>query len=556
MAVVGSKIADAYIQVGADTTQAYGALGALRTRMGGLAGSVALFAAKAFALVAVLRTLGHALQSSFRATVGFSQAMAEATAVSDTTADQFEAMSNMAIKMSTDLGVAAEDLAKAFYYLGSAGLSATEQIAAFPHVATLAKAGMMDMGYAAESVVDTMKGFQIAFTNTSYVTDVMAKAVTSSNMTFTQLGESLSYTAGIAKVTNNTFEETVTMIAAMADVGIKGSRAGMAMRTGLTRLAAPTSEARDKLESLGIAIYDDEGRMRSLMEIMRVLVPVLRRVNEETRNSTLEALFGKRVLAGMLELIRRGPGDLQKFADSLENSFGASFEVAQKQLRGTHGSIDIFTEACRNAGRSFIEFILKPNIEYLEIMQELKYLEELPGKELESATAKLRLDRARREETERAIEKAKKLSEIERENERVKRDARQAEINMMRFKLARLAVEYNTIVMDRARAKYAEDIAAWEKKTADILDRQRRSKLGVLMDAGQFWATVQRSVSRMEEPILPPKPKEPDWEKLPLLGPSGETSDALRGIKRRLDAVVDELKDLNVKLPFPVISEG
>jgi len=37
-----------------------------------------------------------------------------------------------------------------------------------------------------------MKGFKIPFTDTTRVTDILAKSVTSSNMTFGQLGEALA----------------------------------------------------------------------------------------------------------------------------------------------------------------------------------------------------------------------------------------------------------------------------------------------------------------------------------------------------------------------------
>jgi len=262
----------------------------------------------------------------------FETAMRKATAVSETTGEQFAKMSEMARAQAMRLNKSAVELAEGFYFLGSAGLSVTDQIKAFPAVATLAKAAVIDMGSAAEMVVDTMKGFQIGFENTTHVTDVMAKAVVSSNQTFAQLGESLSYVAGIAEMTHNSLEDTVAAISKMADVGIKGSRAGVYMRAGLIRLMAPMSEARTNLEKLGVSVYDSTGRMKPFVQLIGELGDALKGVSEEQRNAAFKALFGQRAIAGQIAIFRDGKQAVQDFSDKLKDAGGATEQIAQKQL--------------------------------------------------------------------------------------------------------------------------------------------------------------------------------------------------------------------------------
>jgi TP901 family phage tail tape measure protein len=188
------------------------------------------------------------------------------------------------------------------------------------------------MGAATEMVVDTMKGFQIGFENTTHVTDVMAKAVTSSNMTFAQLGTALSYVSGVAKMANNTLEETTAAIAQMADVGIKGSRAGVYMRTGLLRLMAPQAAARKELEKFGVSIYTAEGKMKPFIQIVGELGEALRGATEEQRNMAFKALFGQRAITGQIAVFRKGRAELEKFTDMLRNAGGTAQEIADKQL--------------------------------------------------------------------------------------------------------------------------------------------------------------------------------------------------------------------------------
>jgi len=282
--------------------------------------------------------ISGAMTMAVKSFADLEQAMATATAVSTVTEKQLGKMTEMATEMSKKWGVSASNTARAFYFLGSAGLKAQEQIAAFPAVTTLAKAAMIDMGSAAEMTVDTMKGFKIPFSDTTRVTDILTKAVTSSNMTFAQLGESMSYVSGTARVSNMSLEETTAVLGTMANVGIKGSMAGTTLRRALINLSAPSGEARKVLEELGISVYDADGKMRSLTNILTLLVPAFDKVSEETKNMAMKTLFGARAITGMTEMIYQGADGLRDFTDQLKDSAGVCEEVAEKITETLTGS--------------------------------------------------------------------------------------------------------------------------------------------------------------------------------------------------------------------------
>lgn len=269
---------------------------------------------------------------SIKAYGSFERAMRRATAVSDVTTEQFERMTRMAEEQSVRLNMAATKTADAFYFLGSAGLNATQQMQAFIPVATLAKAATMEMGETAEMVVDTMKGFHIGFEHTTHVTDVMAKAVISSNQKFNQLGESLSLVSGLARTTNNSLEETVTLISAMADVGIKGSRAGVYLRRGLINLMAPMSALRDLLDKYNLKIYDSSGEMKSFLTIVQEVSQALAGASKEQRNLMFKTMFGQRAIAGQIAIFDKGAAALRKFANELYRAGGTAEEIAGKQM--------------------------------------------------------------------------------------------------------------------------------------------------------------------------------------------------------------------------------
>jgi len=263
----------------------------------------------------------------------FERRMRRATAVSDVSEAQFLQMSRMAEAASVKLNIAATQAADAFYYLGSAGLTASEQMAAFPAVATLSKAAVIDMDHAAEMMVDTIKAYRKSFDETTAVADIFTEAVISSNMTFSHLGETMALVGAIGKRTNNTIADLTAMIGLMANTGIKGSRAGTSLRRALLNLAAPSSEVRVELQKWGVEIYDTEGKMKPMIQLVGEFGDVLRGASEEQRNLAFKTLFGVRAITGQLAIFDLGSERVQAYADRINAAGGASERVAKKQMK-------------------------------------------------------------------------------------------------------------------------------------------------------------------------------------------------------------------------------
>lgn len=263
----------------------------------------------------------------------FERRMRRATAVSEVTDKQFQEMSKMAEAASVRLNIAATSAADAFYYLGSAGLTAAEQMEAFPAIATLSKAAVIDMDHAAEMMVDTIKAYQKSFADTAEVSDIFTEAVTSSNMTFSHLGETMSLVGAIGRRTGNTIAELTAMIGLMANTGIKGSRAGTSLRRALLNLAAPSSEVREELAKWGVTVYNAEGKMKSFIQIIGEFGDALKDATEEQKNLAFKTLFGVRAITGQLAIFDLGVEKVQAYIDQLNNAGKATERVARKQMR-------------------------------------------------------------------------------------------------------------------------------------------------------------------------------------------------------------------------------
>lgn len=263
----------------------------------------------------------------------FDKAIRHATSVSETTAAQFDKMSDMALDASVKWNKAAKDTAQAFYFLGSAGLSVTEQMQAFNTVIMLSRAMGSELAHTVEGTVDVVRAFGLEFSNIDKIADQLTKTVITSNQTFAILTRALSYASSTARLTNNTLAETTAMLGVMANAGIKGSMAGTVLRRAMTNLMAPTGDMAELVYALGLNIYDTTGKMRPFIDIMGQISDALEGTSARYKNLVFETLFGRRAIAGQIVLFNYGSDALREYAREIENATGTTERVAGKQMK-------------------------------------------------------------------------------------------------------------------------------------------------------------------------------------------------------------------------------
>ena len=262
----------------------------------------------------------------------FDKAIRHATSVSETTEIQFKQMSDMALEASVKWNKAASDTARAFYYLGSAGLTVTEQMEAFNTTIMLSRAMGSDLAKTVEGTVDIVRAFGLEFANIDNIADQLTKTVISSNQTFDILTKAMSYAASTAKMTNNTLAETTAMLGVMANAGIKGSMAGTVLRRAMANLMAPMGAMRGIIYELGLEIYDTTGKMRPFLEIMGDISDQVGKSTDEYKNLIFRTLFGVRALAGQIRLFDYGSKAIAEYAYEIENAGNITKTVAEKQM--------------------------------------------------------------------------------------------------------------------------------------------------------------------------------------------------------------------------------
>jgi phage tail tape measure protein, TP901 family, core region len=270
----------------------------------------------------------------------FEQQMSKVKAVAGATGAEFSKLNDLALELGASTAFSASEVAMGMENLASAGFTSTEIMSAMSGMLDLAASSGADLATASDIAASALRGFGLEASQSGHVADVFAEAAARTNAGVEDMGEAMKYIAPVAKAMNTSLEETAAAIGIMADSGIKGSQAGTTLRGALTRLAAPTDDMTAIMDILGIRIYDNENRMKSLTEIIGELERGTAGLNEEQRNHAITTLTGTVALSGMLTLMEAGSEELGILTASFENCNGAAAEMAAIMMDNTAGAIE------------------------------------------------------------------------------------------------------------------------------------------------------------------------------------------------------------------------
>lgn len=279
------------------------------------------------------------------------------------TISSIEALRDYAQEMGRTTAFSATQAADALNYMALAGYDAETSMNMLPNVLNLAAAGSMDLALASDMVTDTQTAFGISLERTSQMVDEMAKASSTGNTSVQQLGEAFLTVGGLAQELNggmvtladgteapvDNIQELEIALTAMANAGIKGSEAGTHMRNMLLKLSSPTADGAKQLEALGVKVFDTEGNMRSLKNIMGDLSGALGDLTQEQKIQAISDLFNTRDLAAAESLLNAVGEDWDEIGAAILDAKDAAQTMADTQLDNLAGDVTLFKSALEGA---------------------------------------------------------------------------------------------------------------------------------------------------------------------------------------------------------------
>ena len=123
-------------------------------------------------------------------------------------------------------------------------------------VLNLAASSGTDLAETTDIVTDAMTAMGYSAGDAGHFADVLAAASANANTNVLKMGQTFQYAAPVLGALKYNIEDAALAIGLMADSGIKADKAGTALRSILTRLAAPPKDCADAMRKLGISLTD------------------------------------------------------------------------------------------------------------------------------------------------------------------------------------------------------------------------------------------------------------------------------------------------------------
>lgn len=262
----------------------------------------------------------------------FNDAMSQAAGALDKPMSEMEDLRQLAIQTGQDTVFSATDAGNAITELAKGGLTEADiKAGALKTTMDLAASSGMDLGEAANVVVQAMGAFGLSANESAEAANALAGAAAASSTDVEPLTQALAQCSAGAKNAGWSIQETTAVLARFADAGIEGSDAGTSLKTMLQRLAAPTDSAATMIEQLGIQTRDSSGTLLGASEIAEELQDKLGGLDSASRDVALSTIFGSDAMRAATVMMNSGTEGLQKYIDAA-NDQEAAQRLANSQM--------------------------------------------------------------------------------------------------------------------------------------------------------------------------------------------------------------------------------
>lgn len=301
--------------------------------------------------------------------MSFQSSMSQVAATMGVGVDQIQSLTDKAKEMGSTTAFTATQAADALNYLALAGYDANKAAEVLPSVLNLAAAGGMDLAYASDLVTDAMASLNLEANkqNVDEFGNKLAKAASKANANVSQLGEAILTVGGTAANLKGGTTELTTALGLLANVGIKGAEGGTHLRNIILSLQSPTKDAREVMEQLGLEVYDTQGNMRQLDDILTDLNTVMAGMTQGQKDSVINALFNKTDLAAVNGLLAAQGEQWESLAQQIDaageaaGDSGAMAQMAETQLDNLQGSVTIMQSALEGLQLGIYDY-LEPSL--------------------------------------------------------------------------------------------------------------------------------------------------------------------------------------------------
>ncbi len=323
----------AFVEIMLDQSGLEKGLKAAQSRLRSFGASIASAGAKMLGVAAVA---GAPLAMAAKTFAGFDDEMRMARAVTGATEAEFGRLTETAERLGRETSFTAREVAQGMTAMGRMGFKAEEIDAATPAVLNLARATGTDLGEAAEIAANNMRVFGIASSDMAKAADILTATANGSAQTLTDLSEGLKMAGPQAAAAGEDIRNVAASLGVLANMGIKGSLAGTALRKAYSQFA--NVKIQKKLAEFDISTVDRNGNLRAMPDIMADIAKAMAAMPSAKKLAFAEEIFD---LRGALAGLQLGGNidQLNSFIDMLRNCGGTAKGTAEEMDKGVGGAL-------------------------------------------------------------------------------------------------------------------------------------------------------------------------------------------------------------------------
>jgi TP901 family phage tail tape measure protein len=270
----------------------------------------------------------------------FDKQMSAVSAATHANTQDMAALRAAALQAGKDTQYSATEAAKGVTELSKAGVSTADMLGGgLKGALSLAAAGQLSVGEAAETAASAMTQFKLSGDQVPHVADLLAAAAGKAQGSVHDLGYALSQSGLVASQMGLSIEDATGTLAAFASAGLLGSDAGTSFKTMLLALQNPVPKTAEMMRQLGISAYDTQGNFVGIAKFAGILQEKLGNLTPQVRQQALAQIFGNDAVRAGTILYSQGATGIQKWIDKT-NDAGYAATTAAKLTDNLSGDIE------------------------------------------------------------------------------------------------------------------------------------------------------------------------------------------------------------------------
>lgn len=303
-----------------------------------------------------------ALGAAVKVGMDFERQIDSLGAVTGASGKQMAVLENQALKLGESTAFTAREVGAAQTELAKGGLS-IEQIygGGVQAALSLAAAGEMELAESGETTVNSMKLFNLGGGEAIQVADMLATAANRTTADVVDFAMALKQGGSVTRLAGYDMNETVTVLEALAEAGIKNSDAGTSMKTSVIQLLKPTEKQEKLARLLGISWETQAGTLKSAAGLSRELRSATDDMTKSERAKTFATLAGTDGVRTLNALYAATPKELRAL-ERANAQQGTAQDVARKKMDNYQGTLEELQGSAETLGIRVYQS-LKPSLE-------------------------------------------------------------------------------------------------------------------------------------------------------------------------------------------------